>query len=187
MRLDQRVPHRRRRQNKDNSMDEEFLYLWGRRSKLRQRVLVNRLYYQERQRIFEWREGFVKVVSILAGSIAFSKVANEDIVKLCAIAITCTSAGSLVFNFGNKARDSAKRSAEWALLERDIEAKGERDFTEGDISLWAARCNEIEAGEPSPHERLLEQCNVRACRALNMEIEQPASYFTLHFPPLVIH
>ena len=166
---------------------DDTQYLWNRRSSIRQRVLTNRMYYQERQRIFEWREGFVKVISILAGSIAFSKMADENVVKWCAVTITVSSAGSLVFNFGNKARDSAKRSAEWAFLERDIEARGERDFTESDISSWAARCNEVEAGEPAPHKRLLEQCNARACAALNMKIDDPASFWTLHIPAFVIH
>jgi hypothetical protein len=73
--------------------DENFDYLWQRRYDVKVCALMNRIYYQERQRIFEW----------------------------CAAFITASSTASLVFGYGNKARDSVKRSAEWAKLERDIE------------------------------------------------------------------
>jgi hypothetical protein len=145
-------------------MDEQ--YLWNRRCSLQQRALANRIYQQERQRIFEMREGVIKVISLLAGSLAFAKVANQEVVMWCAVAITLSSACSLVFGFGNKARDAAKRSSEWALMERDIEAAGERDFTESQLSEWAARCNSLEAGEPAAHPGLFERANARACEAM---------------------
>jgi hypothetical protein len=143
-----------------------YEYLWNKRCDLQLRALMNRMYYQERQRIFEWREGIVKIISILAGSVAFSKIADPLVVQWCAAAITASSAASLVFGFGAKARDSAKRNAEWALLEKQIEERGERTFEESDVSKWAARCNEIEAGEPAPHPALMEECYQRACLAL---------------------
>jgi hypothetical protein len=145
---------------------EEFDYLSNRRSDIRLRALMNRMYYQERQSIFEFRDGAAKAISLISGSIAFANVANPMIVKWAAAAVTITGIASLVFGFGNKARESAKRSAEWALLERDMESTGERDFTEQDLNDWAARCNEIEAGEPAPHPGLLERCYLRACAAL---------------------
>jgi len=108
----------------------DFEYLWNRRVDIRLRVLTNRMYYQERQRIFDLREGMVKVVSILAGSATIAKIADPEIVQWCAVVITASSAASLVFGFGAKSRDSGKRSADWALIERDIEARGERSFDE---------------------------------------------------------
>jgi hypothetical protein len=160
-------------------------YLWNRRVDLRQRVLVNRIYYQERQRIFDAREGFIKVISLAAGSYAFAKVADPDTVKWCAVAITTSSLASLVFGFGSKARDSAKRSSEWALLERDIEAAGERDFTEDQLNEWFARCNTIEAGEPAMHPALFERANGRACAALSLR-PQPTSWWLRHRPAIFI-
>lgn len=127
---------------------------------------MNRMYYQERQSIFELRDGAAKAISLISGSIAFASVADPMIVKWAAAAVTASGVAALVFGFGNKARESAKRSAEWALLERDIERAGERDFTESQLNDWSARCNEIEAGEPAPHPRLLEQSYLRACAAL---------------------
>lgn len=161
-------------------------YLWNRRCDIRQRVLANRIYHQERQRIFDLREGVVKVVSILAGSLAFAKVANQEIVQWAAAAIATSSAASLVFGFGGKSRDSAKRSAEWTLIERDIEARGERAFTEEDINKWAAWCNEIEAGEPAAHPGLFERCNDRACEAMGSNPGK-ISFWRRHRPAIFIH
>jgi hypothetical protein len=124
------------------------------------------MYYQERQSIFEFRDGASKAISLVSGSIAFANVANPNVVRYAAALVTMAGIASLVFGFGSKARESAKRSAEWALLERDIESAGERDFTEQQLSDWSARCNEIEAGEPAPHLGLLERCYLRACAAL---------------------
>lgn len=144
----------------------EHEYLSNKRSDVRLRALMNRMYYQERQSIFEFRDGAAKAISLMSGSVAFANVANPEIVRYAAAAVTVAGIASLVFGFGSKARESAKRSAEWALLERDIESAGERDFTEHQLSGWSARCNEIEAGEPAPHLGLLERCYLRACSAL---------------------
>lgn len=163
----------------------EETYLWNRRCDLQHRALANRIYQQERQRIFEWREGVIKVISLLAGSFAFAKVADPEIVKWCAVAITLSSACSLVFGFGSKARDAAKRSSEWALLERDIEAAGERDFKESNLSEWAARTNGLEAGEPAAHPGLFERANVRACEALGSKPGK-VGWWRLHRPAIFI-
>jgi hypothetical protein len=145
------------------------------------------MYHQERQRIFELREGVVKATAILAGSIGFSKVADQAVIQWCAVAITFSSAASLVFGFGNKARDSAKRNVEWAQLERDIEAVGEREFTEEQINHWAARCNEIEAGEPALHPGLLERAYLRACDSLESQPKKKATFWSRHRPAIIIH
>lgn len=162
-------------------------HLWNRRGDIRLRVLMNRMYYQERQRIFDLREGLVKVIALLAGSTALAKVANPEVVQWCAVAITASSAASLVFGFGAKSRDSAKRSAEWALLERDIESRGERGFSEDDLNSWAARCNEIEAAEPAAHPGLLERCNLRACEVMGSKPVTKASFWRRYRPAIFIH
>jgi hypothetical protein len=129
------------------------------------------------------------VIAILCGSLAFAKIAEPELVQWCAAAITVSSAASLVFGFGAKARDSARRNSEWALLDRDIESPGQRDFTESDLAKWAARCNEIESGEPAAHSGLMERCYQRACVALGQIPESPTtlSFCQRHFPPVVIH
>jgi len=166
--------------------EEEYGYLWRRRYEVVLRALMNRMYYQERQRIFECREGLIKAASIFAGSIAFAKVAEPLIIQWCAIIITATSTISLVFGYGNKARDSIKRSAEWAQLERDIELVGERYFTEDHINQWLSRANDIEAGEPAAHRILLERCNERAVDALGGKVEAKLGIFRRYVPLVFI-
>jgi hypothetical protein len=165
----------------------ETEYLWERRVDIRIRVLMNRIYYQERQRIFEFREGIVKAASIAAGAVTVSKVGEKHIVEICAAIITGSSAVSLVFGFGAKARDSAKRSSEWALIERDIEAKGERSAEEADLNKWSARCSELEAGEPAQNTALIEKCYVRACKALKCTPDPNASWWDRYRIPIIIH
>lgn len=153
---------------------------------MRQRALANRIYYQERQRIFEVREGFVKVISILAGTLAFSKFVPADYIPVLTAVIAVANLGALVFGFGTKARDSAKRSSEWALLERDIELPGERNFTEDQVAQWASRCNEIEAGEPAAHPGLFERANHRACEAMGSK-QGKLSFWRMHRPVIFLH
>lgn len=166
--------------------DENHEYLWKRRHDIKVRALTNRLYYQERQRIFENREGFVKAASILAGSVAFAHIADATILKICAVIVTGSSTLSLVFGYGQKARDSVKRSAEWAQLERDIDLVGERGFTEEQINQWFARANDIEAGEPAAHPILLERCFERAVAALGGTVDEKLNYLQKHAPLIMV-
>ncbi len=164
----------------------EYDYLWKRRHDIKARALMNRMYYQERQRIFEFREGAIKAVSIVAGSIAFAKVTDPHILQTCAAFITLASTFSLVFGYGQKARDSIQRSIEWTQLEHDIDAAGERDFTEQHLNQWTARAHEIEAGEPSAHKILMERCWERTAEALGSTVESRLNFFTRHCPLLLI-
>jgi len=107
-------------------------------------------------------------------------------VRWCAIIITAGSTASLVFGFGAKARDAARRCADWAQLERDIDACGERDYTEAHINAWKARCNEIEVGEPAPNVRLLERCHARALESLGAKQDKSLSWTERHLPALIL-
>lgn len=146
--------------------DDQYAYQWSRRNDILVRALTNRLYQQERQRIMEWREGLVKVVSLAAGSAAIAKVLSPDVLAWGGSVLVVATSLSLVFGYGAKARDAAKRATEWALLDRDINAVGPTAFTPEQINAWAARCNEIEAGEPAPNVKLLQRCYERACEAI---------------------
>lgn len=159
-------------------------YLWQQHHAVRTRVRSNRLYQQDRQRILEFRDSAIKALSILGGSVAFANVAAPEVVKACAIVITAGSTASLVFGFGAKARDAARRCSDWALLERDIEAVGERDYTEAKINEWKARCNDIEAGEPAPNTRLFERCHARALESLGATQDYTLSWADRNLPVL---
>lgn len=147
----------------------EWGYLHQRRHSLKERALANRLYQQARQRIHELREGLVKAASLAAGSVALANVSTPTVVQWAAAVITVGTSASLVFGWGAKARDASRRAADWALLERDIEAAGERRFCEEQIDSWVARCNEIEAGEPAQNTILFARCSIQAAKALGAE------------------
>ncbi|KAF3999202.1 hypothetical protein [Glaciimonas immobilis] len=157
--------------------DAHFTYIWNRRHELKVRTLMNRLYYQERRRIFENRENVVKAASLLFGTIAFANVASPDIIKICAAIITGASACSLIFSFGVKARDSAQRTSEWIALERSIDIRGETEFTEADLNQWTARAHDIEATEPAAHQGILDQCHNRACTALGTNTDHQTKWW----------
>lgn len=140
--------------------------LWNRRQDLRVRALANRRYQLERQRVMEWREGAVKVASLAAGSVAVTRVAEAALIYSAVAVIFVGTSSSLVFGWGNKARDAAKRAAEWVAIDADIAEAGERDFSEEQLNSWEARCNRIESGEPAPNQVLLECCQQLACNAL---------------------
>ncbi len=141
-------------------------YLWQKRFDVLLRVRMNRIYQQRRQALMESREGFVKVSSLIAGSAAIAKVTSPEVIAACVAVIFSGTASALVFNWGNKGRDAARRVGEWTSLEREIELVGERDFTEAQVNQWTSRCNEIESSEPEPNKWLLEKAYVRACETL---------------------
>ena len=149
--------------------EAEWQYLHQQRFNLRLRALMNRLYQQERMRRLELREGMVKVASLLAGSAALARVADPLVVTAAAGVVFVGTAAALVFAWGPRARDAARRASDWAVLEMQIEQVGARDFTEDQLTTWAARCNEIEATEAAPHPVLLDRCYRRAVDALDGE------------------
>lgn len=161
-------------------------YKWWRRNEVMVRALTNRLYQQERQRIMELREGLVKVISLVAGSTAIARVANPDVLAWAGVAIVTATSFSLVFGYGAKARDAAKRATEWAMLDRDINAVGPRDFTDQHLNAWAARCNEIEAGEPAPNCLLLQRSYERACLAIGATPSKTLSGWSSRWRPILL-
>lgn len=164
--------------------DIEHEYLHQRRFDVRLHVRMNRLYQQQRQSAMEAREGAVKVASLLAGSVALARVADPWAVQIAAAVIFAGTAASLVFGWGNKARDAARRSSDWTSLERDINAAGERTFTEDQLDEWAARCVEIEAAEPTQNARMLDAAYLKAAEGLG--VEPPASSYRRWVPAMLV-
>ena len=149
-------------------LTDDWKCRWDRRRELKVRALSNRLYQLERQLIMEWREGSVKVASLAASSVAVANVSNQSIIRYAAAVIFIGTCCSLVFGWGNKARDAAKRAADCVALAADIEMSGEREFTEDQLNAWAARSHVLEAGEPAQHAALFERCYRRACADLGV-------------------
>jgi hypothetical protein len=168
------------------SEEDNLQYLWNRRQALKVRALTNRLYQQDRWRLFEWREGAVKAASLIAGSVALARVADQHVVNACLAAIFAGTSASLVFGWGAKARDASRRAAEWATLERDMEAQGERTFTKEHLNTWHARAADAEANEPALHPALFERAYLRACEALGVQPSQPSAWWLKLRPALMV-
>jgi|CXWL01.1.fsa_nt_gi hypothetical protein len=168
-------------------MNEDYLQdLWNRRQALKLRALSNRLYQQDRWRLLERREGMVKVASLLAGSVALSRVLDPTVVNACVAVIFAGTSASLVFGWSAKARDASRRAADWTALERDIEAAGERQFTEQQLDAWTGRAAEIEAGEAGMNRALYERAYARACEALGLTPVRAATWWELHRPVVLV-
>lgn len=148
--------------------DTEWKYLHDRRFNVRLHVRMNRLYQQRRQVHFELAENALKVASIVMGSAAMATLASPELLQIFGGGLVILASSSLVFGWGNKARDAGRRAVEWAGLERDIEAAGERTFTEAHLAQWCARCADIEATEPAMATRLLERCYRQACESFGV-------------------
>lgn len=171
----------------EHAANQDHEYLHGRRFDIRVQVRMNRHYQQRRQAAMELREGLVKVCSLIAGSVALANVTSPQIVQAAAAVVFAGTAGALVFGWGAKARDAAKRFVDWVALERDIDAKGERGFTEADLDAWQARCTDIESGEPAPNRRMLMQCHAAACKSLGSPTDQhPGQAGWQRMPPVII-
>lgn len=128
--------------------DQDWAYLWDRRHQVIFKVQMNRHYQRERQWLMEMAEGVVKASSLVAGSVAFGKISDPDLVQWLVAVIFTGTAFSLVFGWGNKARDAAQRAGQWVSLLREIESVGPRDFSEEQLNQWSAKANEIEVSEP---------------------------------------
>lgn len=166
-------------------------YQWARRHEVVMRTLTNRIYQQERQRKMEFRESVIKVISLIAGSTAVATLPSTLALDprlpafagaVVVLATTC----SMVFGFGAKAQDAAKRATEWAMLDRDINAIGPQGYTPDQVNSWAARCSEIEAGEPAPNLRLLQRSYERACEAIGAEPSKTESWLAKRLPAILI-
>lgn len=172
---------------------EDFNYYWEHRNSVMVRTLTNRIYQQERQRKMEFREAAIKVVSLVSGSAAFatlpsiaSTTLGPHIPAVAGAIVVLATTCSMVFGFAAKARDAAKRATEWAMLDRDIHAVGPQDFTAQQVNSWAARCSEIEAGEPAPNLLLFQRSYERACEAIGSTPSKVSGKLSRFMPVILI-
>lgn len=173
-------------------MDQaDFDFQWQRLHDVKVRALSNRIYQQERQRKMEFREAAIKVISLVAGTTAFASLPavvniSPHLTTYAGAVVVLATTSSLVFGFAAKARDAAKRATEWAMLDRDIHAVGPQKFTPDQVNSWAARCSEIEAGEPAPNHLMFQRAYERACEALGATPSVVQGRFTRWMPAILI-
>lgn len=170
---------------------QDFDYYWARRNDVMVRALTNRFYQQERQRKMEFREAAIKIVALVSGSASFATLPaltsiGPHLPAIAGAVVVVATTCSMVFGFASKARDAAKRATEWAMLDRDIHSIGPQIFTADQVNSWAARCNEIEAGEPAPNYLLLQRSYERACEAIGATPSKIGSKFNKFLPIILI-
>jgi len=128
---------------------------------MRVRVHTNISYQQHRWRILERRENVIKVISLVSASAAFYDLKNQAAasthltVGVALAVIVATNSWSLVFQWGAKARDAAKRVAAWSQLESEIVRVGLVGFDEQTLAAWEAKAAELEKDEPAANKYLV--------------------------------
>lgn len=165
-------------------MDNED-YLWSKRHDVLYRVELSVLYHQKRERFFEACDKLAKALAVIGGSAALSRVASPDAVQVVAAIITVSSTLSLVFGFSDRSKRHSELVRNFRQLESDIAGKGERDFTETDLTAWAARERTLETAEPPALGVLVQLCqNELAIAQCQPKAVVPVPFFKRMFAHL---
>ncbi|WP_155416833.1 hypothetical protein [Chromobacterium violaceum] len=151
------------------SEDRLDKYLWDRRHEVLYNVELSSLYHQKRERFFELWDKLGKVASLFGGSAALFKAADAGFVSYMALAITATSALSLVFGFSERSKRHADLSRKFKLLAASVVSKGEIDFTEQDINAWNVEKYQLETSEPPALTLLVVLCQNEIAIAQNQK------------------
>ncbi len=123
-------------------------FLWNTRHDVLYRVQLAVLYHQKRERYFDGCDKIAKAIAIIGGSAALSRIGASDLMPYVAATITVTSTLSLVFGFSDRSKRHSELARSFRQLESEIVGKGERDFTEPDVSAWGAKTRALETSEP---------------------------------------
>lgn len=140
-------------------------YLWERRCGILNRAELSTVYHRKRERFFGLLDRWDKILTLLLGSAAFVKIVNMDSHPLYALPFAILAFSSLIFDFSERARRHSELATSFKMLEAAIEAVGERDYAEEQLSAWSARIREIESGEPAVYNLLVRICQNELARA----------------------
>lgn len=157
-------------------------------------ISTNMVYQQTRRRILERRENVVKVVSLvlatgvfldfktLIGNLATSifpsiasaipptasnctsSIAGNFWVTSFLLVIVLANSWGLVFQWGAKSRDAAKRYDDWAKLDVKIQQVGLIAYTEEQYAEWNSEASALETGEAQPNRHLVARAEDEARR-----------------------
>lgn len=126
----------------------EPTYLWDKRHAVLYRTELSTLYHQKRERFFSMCDKLGSAVGVIGGSAALASLSNPALLAWIALAITVVSSAALVIGFSDRARRHADLAKDFRQLEASIVARGERDFTEQDVSAWDSSTRMLESSEP---------------------------------------
>jgi len=140
-------------------------YLWDKRHAVLYRTELSTLYHQKRERFFSVCDKLGNAVGVIGGSAALASLSNPVLLAWIALTITVMSSVALVFGFSDRARRHADLAKDFRLLEAAIVGRGERDFTEQDISGWDSSTRSMESTEPPALGALVVLCQNELARA----------------------
>lgn len=140
-------------------------YLWEKRHAVLYRTELSTLYHQKRERFFSVCDKLVNAVGVIGGSAALASLSNPVLLAWIALAITVVSSIALVLGFSDRARRHADLAKDFRQLEAAIVGRGERDFTEQDVSAWDASTRMLESTEPPALGALVVLCQNELARA----------------------
>jgi hypothetical protein len=143
----------------------ESTYLWEKRHAVLYRTELSTLYHQKRERFFSLCDKLGNTVGVIGGSAALASLSNPELLAWIALAITVVSSFALVIGFADRARRHADLAKDFRQLEAAIVERGERDFTEQDVSSWEARTRMLESSEPPALGALVVLCQNELARA----------------------
>jgi len=138
--------------------DAEWKYLSENRFRALYSTQLSALYHQKRERFFDFLDKIAKAIAIIGGSATLAQLSSPAALIWIALAITVTSALSLVFGLSESARRHAELARSFRLLEAKIASKGERDFTEADLAAWESETRTLESMEPAALGALVVDC-----------------------------
>ncbi len=138
--------------------DPDSDYLWKRRDSVLYKARMSSLYHGKRERFLDLADKLGKAIAVIGSSAALWKIANPAILAWVLVPVAAWSALSLVFSLSDRAKRHAELGRQWRELIASIEARGEREFTERDVSKWTADAANLEAAEPPALAALVTQC-----------------------------
>ncbi|MFA6312647.1 MAG: hypothetical protein WC681_14285 [Sterolibacterium sp.] len=138
--------------------DVDFSYLWDKRHETLYRVELSILYHKKRERFFEVCDKLAKAIAVIGGSAAFAQLGGAEVMAYVGAGIVATSTLSLVFGLSDRSRRHAELAMNFRQIEAEIVARGERDFTETEVSVWASKVRMLESSEPAALGALVTIC-----------------------------
>lgn len=146
--------------------------------------LANRLYHQHCASIFETRDRFAKLASLIGASAVFMTLTAPDVAQYWSLLCFSGAAASLVFRWSEKARLASEKMIQYSAIQSNIQRLGEWDYTEEDVNKWNAELSSIT--EPTPNRILWDRACFLAASALNSPDPQALPWFDKHCPGLVL-
>lgn len=147
--------------------ENELDHAWAKRNDALYRAELSALYHQKRERFFELWDKLGKAVSVFGGSAALWKTGNEDVVAVVALAITASSALSLVFSFSERSRRHAELARGFREIAGEIVGTSDFDLPEAKASEWLGKVCTLEAKEPPSLSALVVMCQNELAGARN--------------------